>query len=119
MYVPTCWLLIIFSIYSSKGECFKYKTFRFKGLEKTKDKLKSKLDRKKKKSKKWIKLNKTFLRKKRKLCNKRKDYLHKKSKQIINYCLLNNIDNVISIFHLFNYLFAIKSHFSQNTYLIF
>lgn len=85
----------IASIYSSKGECFKYKTFRFKGLEKAKDELMSKLDRKKKKSKKWIKLNKILLRKRRKLYNKRKDYLHKKSKQIINYCLQNNIDNII------------------------
>lgn len=85
----------IASIYSSKGECFKYKTFRFKGLEKAKDELISKLDRKKKKSKKWIKLNKTLLRKRRKLYNKRKDYLHKKSKQIINYCLLNNINNIV------------------------
>ena len=38
----------IASIYSSKGECFKYQTKRMKTLEKNKDKIKSKLDRKKK-----------------------------------------------------------------------
>ena len=43
----------IASIYSSKGECFKYQTKRMKALEKNKDKIKSKLDRKKKYSKHW------------------------------------------------------------------
>ena len=38
----------IASIYSSKGECLKYQTQRFKGLEKAKDKLKSSRDRCKK-----------------------------------------------------------------------
>ena len=85
----------IASIYSSKGECFKYQTKRMKSLEKNKDKIKSKLDRKKKYSKHWNKLNKTLKKKQKKITNKRNDYLHKASKHIINYCLKENIDNII------------------------
>ena len=66
-----------------------------KALEKDKQKIKSKLDRKKKYSKNWNKLNKTFKKKQKKITNKRKDYLHKTSKHIINYCLENKIDNII------------------------
>lgn len=85
----------IASIYSSKGECFKYQTKRMKSLEKDKQKIKSKLDRKKKYSKNWNKLNKTFKKKQNKITNKRKDYLHKASKHIVNYCISNHIDNII------------------------
>lgn len=85
----------IASIYSSKGECFKYQTKRMKSLEKNKDKIKSKLDRKKKYSKHWNKLNKTLKKKQKKITNKRNDYLHKASKHIVNYCLKENIDNII------------------------
>ena len=66
-----------------------------KSLEKNKDKIKSKLDRKKKYSNKWKRLKKTLNKKQRKITNKRKDYLHKVSKHIINYCLENKIDNII------------------------
>ena len=85
----------IASIYSSKGECFKYQTKRMKSSEKNKDKIKAKLDRKKKYSKKYLKIQQTLKKKQKKITNKRNDYLHKASKHIINYCLENNIDNII------------------------
>ena len=85
----------IASTYSSKGECFKYQTKRMKALEKNKDKIKSKLDRKKKYSKKYLKIQQTLKKKQKKITNKRNDYLHKVSKHIINYCLKENIDNII------------------------
>lgn len=85
----------IASIYSSKGECFKYQTKRMKTLEKNKDKIKSKLDRKKRYSKKYLKIQQTLKKKQNKITNKRNDYLHKCSKHIINYCLKENIDNII------------------------
>ena len=66
-----------------------------KSLEKNKDKIKSLRDKKKKYSKNWNKLNKTYKKKQKKITNKRKDYLHKVSKHIINYCLKENIDNII------------------------
>ena len=85
----------IASIYSSKGECFKYQTKRMKALEKDKDKIKSKLDRKKKYSKKYFKIQQTLKKKQQKITNKRTDYLHKASKHIVDYCISNNIDNII------------------------
>ena len=85
----------IASIYSSKGECFKYQTKRMKSLEKNKDKIKSKLDRCKKYSKRYFKIQQTLKKKQKKITNKRNDYLHKASKHIINYCLKENIDNII------------------------
>lgn len=85
----------IASIYSSKGECFKYKTQRFKGLEKAKDELKSKRDRCKKYSNHWKKLNKSLKKKQAKITNKRRDYLQKASKYIVDYCFYENIDNII------------------------
>lgn len=85
----------IASVYSSKGECFKYKTRRFKGLEKAKDELKSKRDCHKKGSKHWLKLHKKVQKKQRKISNKRIDHLHKASKHIVDYCFHNQIDNII------------------------
>ena len=85
----------IASVYSSKGECFKYKTQRFKGLETAKDELKAKRDRHQKYSKNWWRLHKKVQKKQAKINNKRTDYLHKASKHIINYCVQNNIDNII------------------------
>ena len=85
----------IASIYSSNGECLKYKTRRFKGLEKQKNELKSKLAKKKKYSKRYNRIKEILNRKQCKLSNKRKDYLHKASRSIINYCLENKIDNII------------------------
>lgn len=85
----------IASIYSSKGECLKYKTRRFKGLEKEKDELKSKLSKKKKYSKRYNRIKEVLNRKQKKITNKRKDFLHKTSKNIIDYCKNNQIDNII------------------------
>ena len=85
----------IASIYSSKGECFKYKTQRFKELEKAKDALKAKRDRHQRYSKKWLKLHKKVQKKQKKISDKRTDYLHKASKHIVDYCFHNQIDNII------------------------
>ena len=85
----------IASCYSNKIDCLKIQTKRFKGLEKTIDELKSKRDKKKKGSRGYRKLNKTIKRKQTKLTNKRKDYLHKTSKTIVDLCILNGIDNII------------------------
>ena len=83
------------SCYSNKIDCLKIQTKRFKGLERTIDELKSKRDKKKKGSRAYKKLNKTIKRKQTKLTNKRKDYLHKTSKTIVDLCILNDIDNII------------------------
>ena len=85
----------IASCYSNKIDCLKIQTKRFKGLERAINELKSKRNKKKKDSRKCKKLNKTIKRKQRKLTNKRKDYLHKTSKTIIELCAFNAIDNII------------------------
>ncbi len=85
----------IASCYSNKIGCLKIQTRRFKGLERTINELKSKRDKKKKDSRKCKKLNKTIKRKQTKLTNKRRDYLHKTSKTIIDLCVFNDIDNII------------------------
>lgn len=77
------------------GKCFKYKTQRFKGLEKAKDRLKSKRDRHQKYSKRWWKLHRAVKKKQKKITDKRTDYLHKASRHIIDYCFHNGIDNII------------------------
>lgn len=85
----------IASVYSSKGECLKYKTRRFKGLEKQKDLLKSKLKKKIKYSKRYNRVKQVLNRKQNKITNKRRQFLHDVSKNIINYCIYNKIDNII------------------------
>lgn len=86
----------IASIYSSKGECLKVKTKRFKGLEKVKDEIKSKRDKGlKRHSRRWNRLNEAAKKKQKKITNKRKDFLHKASKSIVKYCKQNQIDNII------------------------
>lgn len=85
----------IASCYSNKIDCLKIQTKRFKGLERAINELKSKRDKKNKDSRKYKKLNKTIKRKQRKLTNKRKDYIHKTSKTIIDLCVFNSIYNII------------------------
>jgi IS605 OrfB family transposase len=94
----------IATIYNSVTKTpIKIQTRRFKGLEKQNNLINSKLSKKKKNTQKNKEIySKRFKRllitKKRvlnKLTNKRKDYLHKASKKIINICLENKIDNII------------------------
>ena len=85
----------IASIYESNGDCIKIQTKRFKSLEEQINSIKSKLSKKVKGSNKYLKLFKTKQRKQQKLTNKRKDYLHKTSKFIIDECRSKNIDNII------------------------
>ena len=85
----------IASIYESNGGCIKIQTKRFKSLEEQINSIKSKLSKKVKSSNKYLKLIKTKQRKQQKLTNKRKDYLHKTSKFIIDECKSKNIDNII------------------------
>lgn len=86
----------IASIYSpSEAKCYKVQTKRFKGLEKEINKMKSKCKNKQKGSNHYEKMMHSIKKKQTKLTHKRKDYLHKTSKNIINHCVKNNIDNII------------------------
>ena len=57
--------------------------------------LQSKKDRLTKDSKRFKKVNKVFKRLKRKLVNKQKDFFHKASKKVIDYCINNQIGKLI------------------------
>ena len=57
--------------------------------------LQSKKDKLIKGSRRFKKVNKTFKRLKTKLSNKQKDYQHKGSKKVIDYCITNNIGKLI------------------------
>ena len=53
------------------------------------------LDKKVKNSKRWRKIKQKWKKLKRKLTNKNKDFQHKLSSQIIDYCKENSIDNIV------------------------
>jgi IS605 OrfB family transposase len=57
--------------------------------------LQSKKDRLTKDSKRFKKVNKVFKRLKRRLVNKQKDFFHKSSKKVIDYCINNQIGKLI------------------------
>jgi putative transposase len=79
-----------------KNEIIEIKNNQFhKKLEKRIEKVQSLLDHKKKKSRRWKKLKRVCKRTKRKLTNKNRDFQHKVSKEIINYCQENNINKII------------------------
>lgn len=94
----------IATIYNSVTKSpIKIQTKRFKGLERRNNLINSKIDKKKKNikknkeiySKRFKRLLITKKRIQNKLTNKRKDYLHKASRKIINICSENKIDNII------------------------
>jgi len=68
---------------------------KFNNVERRIEKLQSLRDQKKKKSNKYIKMNKKFKKIKRKLTNKRKDFQHKVSTKIIDICKENDIGKLI------------------------
>lgn len=85
----------IFTAFSSQGGHFAVLNQKFKKLEKQRDKLQSKLDKKEKFSKRGRRLNYKFKRLSKKIANKNKDFQHKVSKKVIDYCKQNNIGTLI------------------------
>ncbi len=85
----------LYTLFSNNIENIQLLNSRFDNLQKQVEYCQSILDKKKKYSIKWKKLNKRFLRLKRKLANKNKDFQHKVSKSLINTCIENNIGNII------------------------
>jgi putative transposase len=66
-----------------------------KKLNKKVSEIQSKRDNYKRGSRKYKKLTKSLNKEKRKLSNKQKDFHHKSSKVIIDYCINNDIGNLI------------------------
>lgn len=80
---------------SIEGKTFKTNNWDFRKAEKQIDKSRSKLDKKKKYSKRYNRLKKSIQRNKSKISNKRKDYHHKMTKSVINWCEQFDIGTLI------------------------
>lgn len=76
-------------------ESIKINNLKQKKLQHYIQQLQSKKDKLIKGSKRFKKINQTFKRIKRKLSNKQKDYQHKVSHKVVNYCIENNIGKLI------------------------
>lgn len=85
----------IVTAFSNKNVWFNVKNKTFKSLEKQIKECQSKLDKKVKYSKKWKKLKKRFLQLNKKLSNSNKDFQHKVSSKIVNFCKNNDIGTII------------------------
>lgn len=82
------------SLVTSDGQAIKFRNKQFKGLEKKISALQSKLDKKKKYSKRYNKLRITFRKKKQKLSNKNRNYQHKLTAEVISFCHENDIGTI-------------------------
>ena len=85
----------IVTCYSNKINNLQIQNNRFFKLEKQANKLQSKLDKKKKYSKKYKRIKLLLNKKQRKISNKNKDFQHKISRKIINICKENEIHTLI------------------------
>ena len=81
--------------FSNIGVYFKMRNKTFKSLEKSVSQVQSILDVKQKNSNKYKKIKKTFNKINKKLSDSNKDFQHKLSKSIIDYCINNDITKII------------------------
>ena len=81
--------------FTNVGDYFKIKNKTFKSLEKQIEQCQSRLDKKKKGSNHYRKLQLRFRQLKRKLSDCNKDFQHKTSKTIVDYCVDKQITKVI------------------------
>lgn len=79
----------------SKVENIVINNYKQKKLNNYISELQSIKDKLKKGSRKYKKINKSFKRNKKKLVNKQKDFQHKSSRKIVNFCVENNIGKLI------------------------
>lgn len=79
---------------SNKGN-IKISNLRQKKLQNNVEEVQSIKDKLEKGSRRYNKTNETFKRKKKKLFNTQKDFQHKSSKKIIDFCINNDIGSII------------------------
>ena len=79
----------------SKVENIVINNYKQKKLNNYISELQSIKDKLKKGSRKYKKINKSFKRNKKKLVNKQKDFQHKSSRKIVDFCVKNNIGKLI------------------------
>ena len=85
----------IVTCYSNKIDSFGIENNHFKKLKKTYSEISSRLSKKVKGSKKFLKLKTKKIKICKKLSNKNKDFQHKISKKIINICVQNDIGTLV------------------------
>lgn len=85
----------IATCFSNAVNSFSIQNSRFKGLEKSKRKIQSKMDRCKIRSRRHKKLKKSFNRISKKKSDRAKDFQHKVSRKIVQICKENQIGNLI------------------------
>lgn len=81
--------------FSNNGEYIKIKNKTFKSKEKQIEKCQSIMDKKDKGSKNYIKLKERYNKLTKRLSDSNKDFQHKVSKSVVDYCIKCNISNII------------------------
>jgi putative transposase len=84
----------IISLVTSNGQAIKYQNNQFKNLERQISAVQSKRDTKKKNSSRHQKLKAKYLALSKKRARKQRDFQHKLTKEIINFCKQNDITNI-------------------------
>ncbi len=80
---------------TNTGKVIQYENCTFKRLEKSVDTLKSKRDKKKKYSKRYLKIKNTLNRKQKKLTDKRRYFHHKLTSELVDFCIGEKISTII------------------------
>ena len=95
-----CWASIdpglthAISLITSTGEAVKWQNSPFKKLEKSISEVQSKLDKKKRYSKRYKRLKATFKKLSSKRANKQRDFQHKLSAEVIDFCKEQRIGTI-------------------------
>ena len=95
-----CWASIdpglthAISLITSTGEAVKWQNSPFKKLEKSISEVQSKLDKKKRHSKRYKRLKATFKKLSSKRANKQRDFQHKLSAEVIDFCKEQRIGTI-------------------------
>ena len=77
------------------GKIIQFDNLNYSYQDKSNDKIRSKRDKKKKYSSRYKRLSNVLRRNMKKTSNRRKDYQHKVTKQIVNFCIDENIGTII------------------------
>jgi succinylglutamate desuccinylase len=82
------------SLITCDGTAIKYQNNQYKNLERQISSIQSKLDKKKKYSRRYYRLKVAFKKISRKRANKNKDFQHKLTKEIVNFAVEKDIGQI-------------------------
>jgi putative transposase len=84
----------VISLVTSSGKAIKWQNSPFKKLEKSISEVQSKLDKKKRYSKRYKRLKATFKKLSSKRANKQRDFQHKLTSEVIEFCKIESIGKI-------------------------